>query len=151
MTEILFTSLENYFSFFVYKKEARSLVYQNFKHKLLLFLEDYTIVPTLLQARPKHELSMLNSNMADCNPMVFRTTKVLIQAQQLIFYKNSTNQKGFGRLNIKPDSARFSKFAARFNDFCMNQIVKLRRDNRDSYGDIGELLLEFIDPLRVSL
>lgn len=150
---ILLQSLESYLQFILSSQESKSTLYQNFKYKLMLFIEDYTIVPTLLESTygfnfSNSVLETGSSNFTHTSSItIFRIFIVLLKAQQNIFYKNSMKFRRFGRINAGKESENFTKFSSRMHDFCVQQLLKWRKDNRLKLTEMGEVLIFFFNPL----
>lgn len=151
---LLLNSLESILQFIVFDQEAKSNIFQNFKYKLMLFIEDYTIIPTLLESSygSAYTQSILDQGSSKwtaptSNITIYRIFIVLLKTQQNIFYKNSVKFRHFGRINPRNESTRFSLFCARMNDFCVHQLKNWRRDTRIKLTEMGEVLLFFFNPL----
>lgn len=151
---LLLNSLESILQFIVFDQEAKSSLFQNFKYKLMLFIEDYTIIPTLLESSygSAYTQSILDQGSSKwtaptSNITIFRIFIVLLKTQQNIFYKNCVKFRHFGRINPRDESSRFSLFCARMNDFCVHQLKNWRRDTRIKLTEMGEVLLFFFNPL----
>ena len=139
--------------FLVTSQQGRSSGFKHFRFSLFYFLEDFTIVSTLIQSLSASEYALSGHRRfasSDIpNALVFQMTSSFVKAQQDQYIYNCMRSRHMSRMSRNDWRSEFSSFLYRTHEFCVANMGRWRRDHRVKVCEMGEILIAIMDPLAV--